>query len=51
MAERRSSNAKRIMTTNRALDPYRGRDPRDIPAYTLFEAARYLRVPEKTLFN
>jgi uncharacterized protein (DUF433 family) len=32
-------------------DPYRGRDPREIPAYTTFEAARYLRIPERTLFN
>jgi uncharacterized protein (DUF433 family) len=32
-------------------DPYRGRDPRDVAAYTTLEAARYLRIPERTLFN
>jgi uncharacterized protein (DUF433 family) len=35
----------------RAHDPYRGRDPRDVAAYTTFEAGRYLRIPERTLFN
>jgi uncharacterized protein (DUF433 family) len=32
-------------------DPYRGRDPRRIPAYTLFDAARYLHIPERTIRN
>src|SRR4051812_32396864 len=32
-------------------DPYRGRDPRKIPAYTVFDAARYLRLPENTIRN
>ena len=32
-------------------DPYRGRDPRRIPAYTVFDAARYLRLPERTIRN
>ena len=32
-------------------DPYRGRDPRQIPAYTVFDAARYLRLPEQTIRN
>jgi uncharacterized protein (DUF433 family) len=32
-------------------DPYRGRDPRQIPAYTIFDAARYLRIPEQTIRN
>jgi len=32
-------------------DPYRGRDPRRIPAYTIFDAARYLRLPEQTIRN
>jgi uncharacterized protein (DUF433 family) len=32
-------------------DPYRGRDPRQIPAYTLFDAARYLHIPERTIRN
>lgn|SRR5262249_31238833 len=32
-------------------DPYRGKDPRQIPAYTLFDAARYLHVPERTIRN
>jgi uncharacterized protein (DUF433 family) len=37
---------------NRASrDPYRGRDPREIPAYTVFDAARYLHVPERTVEN
>lgn len=33
----------------RSLDPYRGRDPRTIPAYSVVEAAHYLWVPERTL--
>lgn len=32
-------------------DPYRGRSPREIPAYTSFEASHYLRVPENTIRN
>ena len=32
-------------------DPYRGRDPRHIPAYTVFDTARYLRLPEQTIRN
>lgn len=32
-------------------DPYRGRDPRRIPAYTVFDAERYLRIPEQTIRN
>jgi uncharacterized protein (DUF433 family) len=32
-----------------ALDVYRGRDPREIPAYGLVEAAHYLRLPEQTI--
>jgi uncharacterized protein (DUF433 family) len=32
-------------------DPYRGRDPRQIPAYTIFDASRYLRLPEQTIRN
>jgi len=32
-------------------DPYGGRDPRQIPAYTLFDAARYLHIPERTIRN
>ena len=39
------------MTGPKAIDPYRGRDSRDIPVYTTFEAARHLRVPERTLFG
>jgi len=35
----------------RELDIYRGRDPREIPAYTTVEAAHYLRVPEQTIRN
>jgi uncharacterized protein (DUF433 family) len=40
-----------IVSHPAARDPYRGRDPREIPAYTTLEAARYLRIPERTLFN
>ncbi len=36
-------------TTER--DPYRGRSPREIPAYSPFEASHYLRVPENTIRN
>lgn len=32
-------------------DPYRGRDPRQIPAYTLFDASRHLHTPEQTIRN
>lgn len=32
-------------------DPYRGRDPRQIPAYTLFDVARYLHIPARTIQN
>src|SRR6266536_2758125 len=32
-------------------DPYRGRDPRQIPAFTIFDAARYLHLPEGTIRN
>jgi uncharacterized protein (DUF433 family) len=32
-------------------DPYRGRDPRQILAYTLFDAARYLHIPVRTIQN
>ena len=31
------------------IDLYRGRDPRDVPAYTLGEAAWYLQLPEATV--
>jgi uncharacterized protein (DUF433 family) len=37
--------------TRSQADPYKGKDPREIPAYTTSEAARYLRIPERTLFN
>jgi uncharacterized protein (DUF433 family) len=32
-------------------DMYGGKDPRRIAAYTTSEAARYLRIPERTLFD
>ena len=32
-------------------DLYRGRSPREIPAYSPFEASHYLRVPENTIRN
>lgn len=40
-----------LTTAAKQRDPYRGKDPREIPAYTTFEAARYLRIPERTLFD
>ena len=44
------------MPTRNERDPYRGRDPREIPAYTLFDAVRYLHVrylhvPRRTIRN
>lgn len=36
-------------TKTTAFDPYDGRDPRDIPAYGIVEAAHYLWVPQRTL--
>lgn len=36
---------------SKTADTYRGRDPRRVPAYTTFDAARYLRLPEQTLRN
>lgn len=35
----------------RARDPYRGRNPRQIPAYDSHGAAHYLRIPENTIRN
>lgn len=37
--------------TNIAQSIYRGNDPRDLPAYEIVEAARYLQVPYFTLNN
>ncbi len=34
---------------NRKMNIYGGRDPRDIPAYSIAEAAHYLRLPPSTL--
>jgi uncharacterized protein (DUF433 family) len=39
------------MIRETARDPYRGRNPREIAAYNLFEASHYLRVPENTIRN
>jgi uncharacterized protein (DUF433 family) len=39
------------MSRKNDRDPYRGRDPRQIPAYTIYDAARYLRLPEQTIRN
>ena len=39
------------MSKQSERDPYRGRDPRQIPAYTLFDAARYLHLPARTIQN
>ena len=45
-------NANQMTPSSRqAKDVYQGRDPRLIPAYTTIEAARYLRIPERTLFD
>jgi uncharacterized protein (DUF433 family) len=32
-----------------SFDPYEGRDPREIPAYSVAEAAHYLSIPENTV--
>jgi uncharacterized protein (DUF433 family) len=37
-----------MKTKKRSTDIYRGRDPRDMPAYTIGEAAHYLRIPTPT---
>jgi uncharacterized protein (DUF433 family) len=37
------------MTKGRGVDVYRGRDPREVPAYGLVEASHYLRLPEQTI--
>jgi uncharacterized protein (DUF433 family) len=34
---------------NSRFDPYEGRDPREIPAYSVAEAAHYLSIPENTV--
>jgi uncharacterized protein (DUF433 family) len=39
------------ITRHKELDIYRGRDPRDIPAYSTVEAAHYLCIPEQTIRN
>lgn len=44
---KRSTIARRM--TSEANSIYGGRDPRDLPTYTLREAARYLRIPRSTL--
>lgn len=35
--------------TNTVFDPYRGDDPREIPAYSVLDAAHYLWLPERTV--
>lgn len=37
------------MSRAKAFDPYRRRDPREIPTYQVSEAAHYLWVPERTI--
>lgn len=37
------------MSRTKPFDPYGGRDPRELPAYTLVEAGHYLSVAENTL--
>ena len=39
------------MAVKRFWDPYKGRDPREIPTYAPFEVARYLQIPERTIHN
>lgn len=39
------------MSRRTERDLYRGRDPREIPAYDSFTASRYLRIPEQTIRN
>lgn len=39
------------MSRQTVRDPYRGRSPREIPAYDSFSAAHYLRIPENTIRN
>src|SRR6266850_1289097 len=39
------------MNRRRERDPYGGRSAREIPAYSVFEASHYLRVPENTIRN
>ena len=39
------------MTRQAVRDPFRGRDPREIPTYNAFDAAHYLRIPENTIRN
>src|SRR5579872_3731444 len=39
------------MSRQTGRDLYRGRDPRRIPAYTLVDVARYLRIPVRTIQN
>jgi len=39
------------MSRQTERDPYGGRNPREIPAYTCFDAAHYLRIPEPTIRN
>jgi hypothetical protein len=35
--------------TTQTIDIYGGRDPRDVPAYSIVEAAGFLRLPPTTL--
>ena len=49
----RTQTAKRRAEVKRQTerDPYRGRDPRVVPAYNIDAAARYLRIPDRTIRN
>lgn len=38
-----------VVKKSGVLDVYGGRDPRELPAYGLIEAAHYLRLPEQTI--
>lgn len=53
MLENHSRGCHRHVSVTRQTDrdPYRGRDPRTIPAYPLADAARYLHIPERTIQN
>jgi len=44
-----TASTRSVMSRAKAFDPYGGRDPRELPAYTLVEAGHYLSLAENTL--
>jgi uncharacterized protein (DUF433 family) len=40
-----------MSVNKRVADPYQGLNPREVPAYTVFDVARYLQIPERTVRN